>query len=71
MSSKLLKDATQEELLAELIERSGGLSQAPDTIRYCSTMREALVGIGYDETASIFLDQESYEALVDIVGADK
>lgn len=71
MNTKLLKDATQEELLAELIERSGGLNQAPETIRYCSTMREALVGIGDDETASVFLDQESYEALVDIVGADK
>jgi len=64
---KKVSEASPEELLKALIECSGGVEQGPVKVTYANTVRECLVGIGDDETASVFIHTEGLEELDKIV----
>lgn len=64
--NKLVKEAYTEELLFELIQRIS-MEPAPWKKQLAKDWKEAVVGIGSDHTASVFISAEDKEALCNMI----
>lgn len=62
----MLSDYTTEELIFEVIKRSG-IIPGPTHSRYADENLNSVVGIGNDNFADIFFSVDDYEALVSLV----
>ena len=63
---KAVKDVSTEELLFELIHRTG-TDDAPRKIQLHGEWEEGIVGIGKDHAAKVLMPVEDKEVLYDIV----
>ena len=61
-----VKEATDEELLLELLSRNN-LSECPGKKEFYTPHTEAIIGIGNDDVAYIQLDNDSLKVLQDRV----
>ena len=64
--NKLVKEAYTEELLFELIQRIA-VGQAPRKIQLAKDWKEAVIEIGNDHAASVFISAEDKEALCNMI----
>ncbi len=66
-ADKLIKEASEEELLHALIAKSGGLSQGPNKTVYYQPVMEAIICIGNDHSATITLCDDEATVLNEMV----
>jgi hypothetical protein len=57
-----MKDATDVQLVAELIRRNG-LSPGPNKVQFHSSVKVCAIAIGNDRTASLCVSEEDIPAL--------
>ncbi len=64
--SKRLVDYTDLELLAELLRRHPP-KPGPNRVSWSHRPLGAVIGVGKDHVADIYLDEDAYEALKDLL----